>query len=87
MSLVIPPLPLPLTQQPLAPKAEVVHMAQLQPMATQTQRALAGPSRGRGGEGGKSQEKRSKAEGPDDRAREATQVQRGHRRGGVTIDV
>jgi hypothetical protein len=67
-----------------------VQLAQTRPIATQTQRAVAGPSRARGGEGAKSQEKRGAAETSEERVEEAgnaTQPRPGKRRGGVTIDV
>ena len=93
MALVIPPnfhLPQAQVQPPLAPKPEVVVMAQTRPIATQTQRAVAGPSRSRGSDGAKSQEKRGAAEPAEERVADATgpgQTPRGRGRGGVTIDV
>jgi hypothetical protein len=81
MGLVIPPpvhLPQAQPQQPVQPKPEVVAVAQVRPIATQTQRAVPGPSRARGGEGAKSEEK----------AADIGQAQRQRRRdGGITIDV
>ena len=92
MALVIPPNfhpPQHQPQQPLAPKPEVVQLAQTRPIAAQTQRAVAGPSRARGGEGAKSQEKRGAAETAEQRVDDAAGrgQKPGKRRGGVIIDV
>jgi hypothetical protein len=91
MGLVIPPpvhLPQAQPQQPVQPKPEVVAVAQVRPIATQTQRAVPGPSRARGGEGAKSEEKRSAATGAEEKAADIGEAQRQRRRdGGITIDV
>jgi len=91
MALVIPPLihtPQAAQTQPTAqPKPEVVQLAQLRPIATQTARAVAGPSRGRGSEGTKSEEKRTAATGTDEKAADVRQAQRQRRRDGITIDI
>ncbi|MBM3531483.1 MAG: hypothetical protein FJX60_00415 [Alphaproteobacteria bacterium] len=68
-------------------RADVVQLAQLRPIATQTVRAVAGPSRGRGSEGAKSEEKRSAAAGTEEKAADVRQAQRPRKRDGVTIDV
>jgi hypothetical protein len=90
MGLVIPPALPPLQAQPqqtLQPKPEVVQLAQHRPIATQTPRAVAGASQGRGSDGAKSGEKRSAATGTGERAAETAQAQRPRKRGGITIDV
>jgi hypothetical protein len=91
MALVIPPgiqqLPQVQPQQAVQPKPEVVQHAQNRPIATQTQRAIAGPSRGRGANGAKSEEKQATAEA-DGKTAETGQAQRRRRdNGNVTIDV
>ena len=90
MGLVVPPpvhLPQAQPQQPLVPRPEVVQLAQTRPIATQTQRAVAGPSQTRGGEGAKSREKRAASETSEERADDVAQAGRTPRRGGITIDV
>ncbi len=92
MGLVIPPsvqhLPQAQPQQPVQPKAEVTQLAQTRPIAAQTQRAVAGMSRSRGADGAKSEAKRGKAEGTEEKAAETGGAQPQRKRdGGVTIDV
>jgi hypothetical protein len=91
MGLVIPPpvqhLPQAQPQQPVQPKPEVVQLAQARPIATQTQRAVAGASRSRGADGTKSEEKRGLAGGAEKKAAETTGAQPQRKRGGITIDV
>ena len=89
MGLVIPPpghIQQAQPQQPVQPKPEVVQLAQTAPIAAQTQRAVAGPSRGRGTDGAKSEEKRRAGAGAEEKAVDAGRPQR-KRNGGVTIDV
>ena len=75
-------------QQVVQPKPEVVQGSQLRPIAAQTQRAIAGPSRAREADGKKSEEKRGTAEGAEEKAGETGRAQpRRKRDGGVTIDV
>lgn len=91
MSLVIPPIahmPQAQPQQAVQPKPEVVQVSQTRPIAAQTQRAIAGPSRGREADGKKSEEKRGAADGADEKVGEAARGQPQRKRdGGVTIDV
>lgn len=91
MSLVIPPiahLPQAQPQQAVQPKPEVVQVSQTRPIAAQTQRAIAGPSRARGADGKKSEEKRGASEGTAETAGDAGGAQPQRKRdGGVTIDV
>lgn len=91
MGLVIPPLahlPQAQPQQAVQPKPEVVQVSQTRPIAAQTQRAIAGPSRGREADGKKSEGVRGAAEGAEEKAGETgrTQPQR-KRDGSVSIDV
>ncbi|MSP50726.1 MAG: hypothetical protein EXQ95_15545 [Alphaproteobacteria bacterium] len=72
-------------QQPVQP--EVVQLSQTAPIAAQTQRAIAGPSRGRGADRAKSDGRRA-ATGAEEKTAEAGKAQRQRKReGGVTIDV